>query len=444
MKNDKVYDACVIGAGASGLVAGAELAKRGMDTLIIEQNRKSGRKLYATGNGRCNIANAVISDSAYYYDGFATQVVTEGSLLLLRRYLAQLGIPLTEKNGYCYPQSLQASSVVWALTDHARLSGAEFLYDSEVVHVDRTAEGAFRLYLRSTRSKDGDGKTAEKNDVVGKNNSFQKENDTAFDDSDESIEIIRCNRLVLAMGSSAAKELGAGKDEIITGIIEDLRLPYIDFEPALCPLVVSEDVSSLAGVRTHVKLRVGLSMDRPELGERLTEEGELQLTEYGLSGIAVFNLSTLIDAGEKISIDVLPLWENAEDVAEFLGKQNPDRRIFGAMNGLLHEKLCRFFLCSVLGEGKEKEKLSTFSDDELLTLIREMKDWRLTVSGKKGDMGQARRGGVSTEILSPDTFQVRRDPRLAVTGELCNVTGRCGGYNLMFALISGIRAGQRL
>jgi len=430
MKNDKVYDACVIGAGASGLVAGAELAKRGMDTLIIEQNKKSGRKLYATGNGRCNIANAVISDSAYYFDGFAAQVVTEGSMLLLRRYLTQLGIPLTEKNGYCYPQSLQASSVVWALTDHARLSGAEFLYDTEVVHIDRTAEGAFRLYVRSAKSKDGESR-----------NSSDTEN---APDSDDSIDIIRCNRLVLAMGSSAAKDLGAGKDEVITEIIEDLRLPYIDFEPALCPLIVSEDVSSLAGVRTHVRLRVGLSMDRPELGERLTEEGELQLTEYGLSGIAVFNLSTLIDVGEKISLDVLPLWENAEDVVEFLKQQNPDRTIFGAMNGLLHEKLCRYFLCSVLGEGKEKEKLSKFSDEELLRLIREMKDWRLTVSGKKGDMGQAKRGGVSTEVLSPDTLQVRRDPRLAVTGELCNVTGRCGGYNLMFALISGIRAGQRL
>ena len=430
MKNDKVYDACVIGAGASGLVAGAELAKRGMDTLIIEQNKKSGRKLYATGNGRCNIANAVISDSAYYFDGFAAQVVTEGSMLLLRRYLTQLGIPLTEKNGYCYPQSLQASSVVWALTDHARLSGAEFLYDTEVVHIDRTAEGAFRLYVRSAKSKDGE-----------RRNSSDTKN---APDSDDSIDIIRCNRLVLAMGSSAAKDLGAGKDEVITEIIEDLRLPYIDFEPALCPLIVSEDVSSLAGVRTHVRLRVGLSMDRPELGERLTEEGELQLTEYGLSGIAVFNLSTLIDVGEKISLDVLPLWENAEDVVEFLKQQNPDRTIFGAMNGLLHEKLCRYFLCSVLGEGKEKEKLSKFSDEELLRLIREMKDWRLTVSGKKGDMGQAKRGGVSTEVLSPDTLQVRRDPRLAVTGELCNVTGRCGGYNLMFALISGIRAGQRL
>ena len=420
----------MIGAGASGLVAGAELAKRGMNILIIEQNKKSGRKLYATGNGRCNIANAVISDSAYYYDGFAAQVVTDGSVLLLRRYLAQLGIPLTEKNGYCYPQSLQASSVVWALTDQARLSGAEFLYDSEVVHVDRTNEGAFRLYMRKTRSGDGFSR-----------NSSEAGHD---EDTDDSIEIIRCNRLVLAMGSSAAKELGAGKDEIITEIIEDLRLPYISFEPALCPLVVSEDVSSLAGVRTHVRLRVGLSMDRPELGERLTEEGELQLTEYGLSGIAVFNLSTLIDVGEKISVDVLPLWESAEEVLIFLRKQNPERTIFGALNGLLHEKLCRFFLAAILGEGLEKNKLSTFSEEDLLHLIREMKDWRLTVSGKKQEMGQARKGGVSTEVLSPDTLQVRRDPRLAVTGELCNVTGRCGGYNLMFALISGIRAGQRL
>ena len=91
-----IYDACVIGAGASGLVCAATMARRGLTTLLVDQNKKSGRKLYATGNGRCNLANAVISDSAYYSDLFAGNVVTEASLRELFRYLESVGLPLTE------------------------------------------------------------------------------------------------------------------------------------------------------------------------------------------------------------------------------------------------------------------------------------------------------------------------------------------------------------
>ncbi len=409
-----VYDACVIGAGASGLVCGAVLARRGMNTLIIEQNKKSGRKLYATGNGKCNLANAVISDSAYYANGFAGSVVTEGSALLLHRYLEQAGIPLTEKNGYYYPQSLQASSVVWALTDGAKLAGCEFQYETEVYGIERTPEGGFLLKTRTTGKDAGEEGT------------------------------VLCNRLVLAMGSPAAPHLGSGKEEVISTLLEDLGLGYQPFEPALCPLEVEEDVSSLAGVRVRARISIGLAMDRPGFGEDLMEEGEVMLTEYGLSGIVIFNMSTMIQKGEQVSVDLLPLWEDEGKWLEFVHAQEKKRTLFGILNGMLHEKLCRYFIEKRFEEKAAKRPVSTFSDEELLDLFRNLKDWRLTVTGKKADMGQACRGGVLTQLLSPDTLQVKQDPRIAVTGELTQVTGRCGGYNLMYALISGIRAGQRL
>ena len=258
---EKVYDACVIGAGASGLVCASELAKRGYTTLLLEQNKKSGRKLYATGNGRCNIANAVLSASSYYGDGFASRVVNSGSAAMLKRYLEQLGIPLTDKDGYLYPQSLQASSVVWALKDAAVLAGVRIKYENELESVERTAEGGFRLHAVSP--KDGN------------------------------VEYV-CNRLVLSAGSPAGDSLGAAKEDKLCSILDDLGLPYMPFEPALCPLTVKEDVSELAGVRTRAVLRLGLSIDRRDFNEDLTESGELQLTDYGISGIAVFNLSTMV------------------------------------------------------------------------------------------------------------------------------------------------------
>ena len=410
--NENVFDACVIGAGASGLVCASELAKRGYSTLLLEQNKKSGRKIYATGNGRCNIANAVLSSSAYYGDGFAARVVNNGSITLLKRDLEQMGIPLFEKEGYIYPQSMQASSVVWALTDAARLAGAEIIYERELRNVKRTEAGGFMLETVSPKN----------------GGSY-----TYFS-----------NRLILSAGSPAGEELGAAKEDTLTSILSELGLPYTPFEPALCPLIVEEDVKELAGVRTRVMLKLGLSMDHSLKNDILMEDGELQLTDYGISGIAVFNLSTVAHIGECISIDLLPSWKDEESILHFIRKQDGRRSIYGALNGLLHEKLCLYFLKLKCGKENVKKPLLEFKDEELLDLIRLMKDWRLSIKGKKGSQGQAQRGGVQTQYLSPETMQVYNEPRIAVTGELCNVVGRCGGYNLMFALISGMRAGQKI
>ena len=405
-RTERIYDACVIGAGASGLVCAATMARRGLTTLLVDQNKKSGRKLYATGNGRCNLANAVISDSAYYSDPFAVNVVTEASVREMFRYLETVGIPLTERDGYFYPQSLQASSVVWALTDDARLAGVDFLYEEELVHVERTEDG-FLLQLRH-----GSGEVQE----------------------------IRCGRLALCMGSSAQPSLGAAKEQTVYSLLEELELPYRPFSHALCPMETEEDVSELAGVR----VKATMSLDEGRKAGTV-ETGELQLTEYGISGIAVFNLSTMAEAGDTVRIDLLPLWEQEEELVAFLRGQASDRSLYGAMNGVLQDKLCRFHLTRVFGSERLKQAVSAFTDQEILGLIRELKNWKLTVSGFRTEQAQAFRGGVDTGIMDPERMIVRDSGApLAVTGELLDVVGRCGGYNLSFAMISGLRAGENL
>ena len=396
------YDAVVIGAGASGLVCAAELGKRGLHTLLVEQNKKSGRKLYATGNGRCNIANAVLSDSAYYQNGFAASVVTEESVSELKDYLKEIGIPLTSRDPYLYPVSQQASAVVWALTDAARLSGVVFLYDTRVERIRREKRGGYVLYT-------GDGKE------------------------------IRTGRLVLSMGSPAAPKLGAAGADTLYGLLNDLGLPYREFQAALCPLETEEDLSELAGVRVAARLTVGDE----------SEEGELQLTDYGLSGIVTFNLSTLTGVGDTVKVDLLPDHDEAGLLDHFL-HQNKERRLFAVLNGLLPEKLCGYFLRRVWDEGALKMPLSAFSGEELKKLIRAVKHFQLKISGKRGDKGQACQGGVRPDIISPSDLsvigskEIPAQPGLAVTGELLDVVGRCGGYNLMFALISGRKAGRLL
>ncbi len=434
-RTERIYDACVIGAGASGLVCAAILAGRGLSTLVIEQNKKSGRKLYATGNGRCNLANAVISDSAYYGNAFATQVVTDPHMEMLKEHLLGLGIPLTEREGYFYPQSLQASSVVWALNDAALHAGVAFQYDTQVTDVLRPAEGGFLIRAREKHSE-------------------------------QPVEI-QAERLVLAAGSPAAAHLGSGKAAVLQKLFQALDLGFRPFEPALCPLETDEDVSALAGVRTKAVLTLepgntvgdtgrnvagnatGNAAGNDTMGsvspEDFTEIGELQLTDYGISGIAVFNLATIASAGDRIRIDLLPAWNSPEELLKVLSGVDPGRRVLGVMNGFLHDKLCGRLLEECFGPEGLRRNMAELTMEDRMRLIHTMKNWRLTVKGKKGDQGQACQGGVLTSMVDPDTMRVSAEGSiLAVTGEALDVVGRCGGYNLMFAMISGILAGRNL
>ena len=404
-----IYDACVIGAGASGLVSAAALARRGLHTILIDQNKKSGRKLYATGNGRCNLANAVLSDSAYYADAFARAVVNDASRQEMLSMLEEIGIPVTDRQGYLYPKSLQASSVVWALTDAARLAGVEFLYDSKAVSVKPGRDG----------KNAGDSEAWE---VVTEGKTSHS---------------IRTARVILAMGSPAARELGAAEEGEIYSLFQQLSLPYQPFGPALCPVETEEDLSSLAGVR------VRCSMKLLHAGAVFEENGEAQFTEYGISGIVTFNLATMAGKGDSMILDLLPEWGSVEEVLYFLRKVVQARSAYGAFNGLLHEKLCLYAL-EMHCPGKGKQSLSEWSDQELSETIRSLKFMSLRVRGLRGEQGQACKGGVSTSVLDPLTMQVKGQPTLAVTGETTDVVGRCGGYNLMYAMISGLRAGRNL
>ena len=407
-QSECIYDACVIGAGASGLVAATVLASRGFHTILIEQNKKSGRKLYATGNGRCNLANAVLSDSAYYNNSFAMSVVSKESVKEMLAWLEGIGIPLTDRQGYLYPQSMQASSVVWALTDAARLAGVEFLYECRVEDVG---------------TKEGTGGPVYTVRCAGKQ------------------EIrITSSRLVLALGSPAAQELGAAKDRDIYRILEGLEIPYALFQPALCPVETEEDLSALAGVRA----RCTLSLDRTEQEPtRTSEEGEIQFTDYGISGIVTFNLSTLAKEGDRFRINLLPEWKDAGAVAGFLEQVSGERSLYGALNGLLHEKICLHGIRKFYPEDT-KRKLSACTREELLRIAEYLMAFPITVKKLLGAQGQAGRGGILTDSVDPATMQIRNTKGLAVTGELTEVTGRCGGYNLMYAVISALRAGNSL
>ena len=153
------YDICIIGAGPAGLAAAIESSRRGLSCLLLDRNKKPGKKLYATGNGRCNLCNEHYDRDCYYGSDFASEIIYKRNLRdFVTEYMDGLGIKTVSKNGYYYPMSMQASAVVWALRDAAVMNGVEIISDSEVFAVEDKGDKYIISY--------SGGKTAEAESVI--------------------------------------------------------------------------------------------------------------------------------------------------------------------------------------------------------------------------------------------------------------------------------------
>ena len=414
---DTIYDVCIIGAGASGLVSAIESSRRGLSCIVIDKNKKAGRKLYATGNGRCNLTNDEWDDTSYYGNPFPDAVfdalfkkIDKHPRSFVVDYFDFLGIKTTDKDGYVYPASLEASSVVWALNDTALNFGTVFLYDHRATKISEiTVENVGALYeiaVEGTKDK-------------------------------EDNQFVLARNLIIACGGSAAPGIGSadpGETEIL---FDSACIPYNSFAPALCPVHISEDMSSLAGVRT--KARVTASGH--------SEFGELQITDYGISGIVVFNLAYYMEQGEEVQINIIPRVSEEDFIDSFKDQQGlyPDRSLILFLNGYINDKLCSYFAGKVYGE--IRPTLKDINENGIRTIYEEMSNWTLKVLKKAGfDSCQAVRGGIVTSVINPSTMRIEADrclgERLFAVGEATDVLGKCGGYNLTYAFITGYLAGR--
>lgn len=412
-----MYDLCVIGGGAAGLSCAIAAGRLGLKVLLIDKNNKLGKKLYATGNGRCNLTNSFF-DVEKHYSSSSDNYISFMDIALkdafnkeapnrqLIDFMGSIGISTMNDNNYIYPASAQASSVVWAMLDELK---------------------SYNIEIRSN---------LETTDIEGKYPSFTiKSKNEAF----------KAAQVVLANGGAAYKSLGGASSGY--ELANAMGHTIIPIRPCLCGVCVREDLTDIAGVRANATISL---LD--EEGKCITaSKGELQITKQGLSGICIFEISSKTGKllGENIKPQVKISFLNtkeAPDLYQSLTDRIKDnnlgeRTVIGLLNCYVNDKLAQF-ACKLQGlDGKLKAR--DVDTKTLLQLADTLDAMEFHIEGLY-DMEQAQltAGGVNIEEVNPTTLESRLVEGLYIVGELLDIDGICGGYNLTFAMLTGIKAGK--
>lgn len=406
MKNNgQTYDVIIIGAGASGLMAAITCKRKNinLEVAVLERNDKIGKKLLATGNGRCNLTNMNISPDKYYGSFNPQDVINAVTPQRLIERFDDFGLVCREeKDGLVYPYSKQASAVVEVLTLKCRQSGIEIICGCEVNLIKKEHSG---FDLRT---------------ALGNFN---------------------CKKLIVCTGGKASPlcgGTGSGLD-----LLRNLGHTVVPASPALCPVeTTNKSIKTLKGVR--VGARVSL-FDGDKLIK--SEKGEVQFTENALSGICVFNLSSEIKYTRNPEIVVSLMPENSfNEIFEMLYKR---KEIFGDENiefffaGLLNKKIALAILkeCNI----SLSCSCSALIDNDIKNLSHIINNLRFDCK-KPTDYTKAQvmSGGVSGNDVNFNTLESELVKNLFICGEALDINGDCGGFNLHFAFASGIIAGENI
>ncbi len=413
----------ILGAGAAGLMAvyclsleaenweKAHKQKFPAQITLIDRNKKPGKKLLATGNGKCNISHEDIASYSYYYDQvpFLEALFQAFSPKKLLQFLENRGLLLkTDPAGRIYPHAEQAKTVLDFFLRQIKEGPVTLLSDTKMTDLlyDPTQEKPFVLQ-----------------DEAGHSYSF--------------------DRLLLAVGGCSGKNFGT--DGSFFPTLQKLGLAVTPLSPSLVPLKTSFPLQKdLKGVRAKGTAR--LFLDSSFLAE---ESGEIQFTEYGLSGIAVMNLSRhLTDPAKKavVELDFFPHMTEKEVMRylEHLVSLYPQEKGIFLLDTLLQQTLGRVLMTSLFPK-KSNQPSRLFTKEELLFLAKQCKGVPFPIAGTMDfSFSQVTRGGVKTEMVYPGTMESKTIPHLYLAGEMLDVDGPCGGLNLTFALLSGYLAGQAL
>lgn len=404
----------VIGGGAAGMMAAISAARAGAHVTVLEHNERVGKKILSTGNGRCNFTNTAQEPIFYHSDNlfFPWQVIESFSAQETIAFFTELGVYSKNKNGYLYPYSEQAAAVLDVLRMEMERLGVEIRCQEHVTGIVKNARG---FKISSTF----------KGDKKEKQHSYI------------------CEAVILASGSKAAPVTGS--DGSGYSIAKACGHAMIPVHPALTQLCCREAFyKSLAGVRIGGK--VSLIADGKLEAE---DTGEIQMTNYGISGIPVFQVSRFASKAiyekkaVKAVLDFMPDFsmEQFEAYLKHRIDTRPERLMETFFTGLFHKKMAVLFL--KLAGIKGSRTADSLSAEEVQALVRCIKHFTTEVEGTNSyEQAQVCAGGVDTREIDPETMESLVMPGLYFAGEIVDVDGQCGGYNLQWAWSSGYLAGK--
>lgn len=399
MKQSNNFQVAIIGGGASGLAAALTLKRLRpeLSVVIFEKKEQTGKKLGATGNGRCNLSNEACSNKDEVF-GFFRE-----SGIMIRQ----------DGEGRYYPYSEDAKQLASLLTEEALALDVQIELNREVKKVEAAPDGSFLLLVE------------------------QKEKDKE--------RTVHADRVLIATGGKSYPSMGTTGD----GYVMARKLGHTTVPPAPGLTAVCTDAAEmkmLKGVRAKAGVKLLYQGNCVA-----AEPGEIQFREDSLSGICIMNLSNHIKphgnmsfAGYEIAVDFA--WEyGVQQLEDYIGamRRLGEIPICDALKSLIKRKLAE--VIAVRAGIPRDRRISALKADERERLIGEIKDFRIPVTGLKGwKEAQITCGGVRLEEICVETMQSRLVPGLYFSGEVLEYAGPCGGFNLHYAWLSGIYAAKSI
>ena len=392
----------IIGGGASGMAAALTAADNPKNQIVIlERQSRVGRKLQATGNGRCNLTNLHAGSRGYYGSdpAFAKPALESFDPEMTLSWFRELGLyTVAEPSGRVYPYSDQANSVVDVLRLNLEKENVEIKTGFDVQKIQKTDHG--------------------------------------FSVSDGN-ETITVDRLIVACGGLAGSKLGG----TMSGykLLGKFGHRSTRLRPSLVQIRTNwPDIVSLKGVRANCHVQI---MKDDQLFAQ--SEGEIQFTEHGVSGPVIFEISRDVCHGKGkwvCILDFVPHVSAQSLDAELQRRRKTNLPMDDLLTGMIHNRLGRVVTKSVGIRGKSLAR--EISNNELAEVCRVLKHFEIELTEPMGmDSAQVTAGGVITDDFNPDTMESRLIPGLYACGEVLDIDGDCGGYNLQWAWSSGQCAG---
>ena len=403
-----MYDLIVIGGGPAGMMAAATAGKNGLRVTLLEKNDILGKKLYITGNGRCNVTNSdaindfqksVVNNGKFMYSSFASF-----SNVQLINLMQSLGVCVkVEKDNRVFPASDRSADVVGALQNYLRDNNVEVRLNTPVREIKVNNSRVSGVVLRNGG-------------------------------------VLKSSRVLLAAGGMSYRHTGSTGDGY--RMVKMLGHNIVELRPALVPLITREKwTKNLQGTALdNVKVQALVG------GRAAEQQGELLFTHFGLSGPVILNLSSYLNRQAKfpvkISIDLLPLYsrEQAEERLHSCLEQNAGKHLKNAIGNFLPQKMIPVIF-EIAGLDLQKQ-VRQVTKAEITLLAQTMKGLITTINGTR-PINEAiiTSGGIDTREINPSTLESKIIKGLYFAGEIIDVDALTGGYNLQIAFSTGYLSG---